>query len=407
MQYGLLGRKLSHSYSPMIHNLLGNENYELIEKEPDEIQHFLASKDFRGLNVTIPYKKTVCSLCDELTPIAKKLGAVNTVLRKIDGTLLGHNTDYFGFKTMLERSKLNIARKKVLVLGSGGVSNTVKYVLEEMFARVVIISRTGENNYSNLHLHKDAAIIVNTTPVGMFPNNGQSPIDLEQFPLVEAVFDLIYNPLRTQLLLQALQRHIIAENGLWMLVAQAAESHCMFTGAALDMDRIEQVYQAVHRNIRNIILIGMPGSGKSTIGYKLSQILSKPFTDTDDTVVQLAGKTITDIFLNNGEIEFRKLETQAISHAGKLSGHVIATGGGCVTQPENYCKLSQNGTIYWLQRDLIKLACANRPLMRSTTAETLYTERKESYAVWADHIIDNNNTLDEAIAQILSMEAQI
>ena len=220
---GLLGRKLAHSYSPQIHSQFGNYSYALFEKEPEEIEGFLKNGDYTGINVTVPYKKAVLPFLDEVSPVAKRLGAVNTVIRT-DGKLIGHNTDYFGFQAMVKSSGLDVAGKKVLVLGSGGASNTARAVLEELGSRVVVISRSGEDNYQNLHLHKDASIIVNTTPVGMYPDTESSPVDLAQFPILEGVLDVIYNPARTKLLMDAQDRGLVAVNGLLMLVAQAKEA---------------------------------------------------------------------------------------------------------------------------------------------------------------------------------------
>ena len=237
MKCGLLGRKLGHSYSPQIHAQLGSYSYDLFEKEPEEVADFLQNGNFTAINVTIPYKKTVMPYCGSLTPRAIAMGSVNTIVRRPDGSLLGHNTDYFGFSSMVRRSGLEPSGKKVLVLGSGGASVTAVAVLKEMGANVVVISRSGEDNYENLHRHADAAILCNCTPVGMYPNNGVSPVDLTRFPRLEGVLDMIYNPARTALLLQAERLGLVAENGLWMLVAQAKEAAEWFTGSSLADER--------------------------------------------------------------------------------------------------------------------------------------------------------------------------
>ena len=242
MQCGLLGRKLSHSYSPQIHGCLGGYNYSLFEIEPQDMDDFFKRRDFTGINVTIPYKKEVIHYCDELSDCAKKVGAVNTIVRRSDGSLIGHNTDYFGFLSMVKRCGLYVENKKALVLGSGGASATVSVVLEELGAQVVIISRSGENNYSNLEKHKDASVIVNTTPLGMYPNVDSAPIDLTQFPKIEGVLDLIYNPARTRLLQQAEKLGLTTQNGLWMLVAQAKESAQWFTGKEISDNLILDIY---------------------------------------------------------------------------------------------------------------------------------------------------------------------
>lgn len=401
---GLLGRKLSHSYSPAIHSFLGDYNYLLYEKEPHEVGDFLRNADFTGINVTIPYKKDVIPYCDTLSPVAAKLGAVNTIVRRSDGTLIGHNTDYYGFLSMTEHAGLNLRGKKALVLGSGGASNTVCLVLKELGCQVVVISRNGSENYGNIQNHSDASLIVNTTPVGMYPNNGQCLVDLDNFPVLEGVFDLIYNPSRTQLLLQAAERGLVAENGLWMLVAQAKESAQWFTGQPNADDLIGTIYTKLSTQMQNTILIGMPGSGKSTVGQRLADKLGKTFVDSDQEVTKLAQKSIPEIFSQSGEDGFRQLETTVLAQLGKKSGLVIATGGGCVTRPENYPLLHQNGRIYWLQRNIEQLPTNGRPLSQSGKLAEMYQLRKPLYAKFADHLIDNNETAEDAAMKILALE---
>ncbi len=407
MKCGLLGRRLSHSYSPQIHSLLGTYSYTLYEKEPQELEEFLKHGDFTGLNITIPYKKDVIAYCAELTPTAQKLGAVNTLVRSADGSLMGHNTDYFGFSAMVERSGLSVAGKKVLVLGSGGASMTAVAVLQELGAECVVISRTGPNNYGNLSRHDDAAILVNTTPVGMFPNGGTSPVALSQFPKLEGVLDLIYNPARTQLLQEAEQRGLVAENGLWMLVAQAWESAQWFTGHSLDAKKIAQIHRFLRNKTENTILIGMPGCGKSTIGKLLSEKTGKPNIDADDVIVQRAGMSIPEIFDRIGEAGFRALETQVLRELGALSGSIIATGGGCVTRMENYPLLHQNGHIVWLQRNLQDLPTDGRPLSQAKSLSAMYDARKPLYEQFADCIVDNQSSPESTVCAILSMEEQL
>lgn len=397
MKCGLLGRKLVHSYSPQIHSLLGNYEYSLFEKEPEELAEFLHSRDFTGLNVTMPYKKDVIPYLDELTPIAQKLGAVNTIVRK-DGKLIGHNTDYFGFQTLVQKSGLCPNSKKCLVLGSGGASKTAEAVLAEMGAEVIIISRSGENNYGNLQQQEDAAILVNTTPVGMYPNTGISPVDLGSFPQLEGILDVVYNPARTQLLLDAEKHSIPAMNGLYMLVAQAKEASQWFTDSSLPDTEIDRVYGILKAQMENIVLIGMPGCGKSTVGQMLATISGRRFVDADKEIEQTAQKTIPTIFAEDGEEAFRIIETRVLKELGKQSGLVIATGGGCVTREENYPLLHQNSTIYWLQRELGKLPTDGRPL--SGNLEAMYQIRKPLYARFADHIIDNNSTIEHTLSQM-------
>ena len=402
MNCGLLGRKLGHSYSPQIHSRLGNYSYVLFEKEPEELEAFLKHGDFTGINVTIPYKKDVIPYLDELSPAARKMGAVNTIVRRSDGTLFGHNTDYFGFASMVKKSGLDVAGKKVLVLGSGGASNTAVEVLKELGAKAIVISRHGENNYNNLDRHTDAAVIVNATPVGMYPHNGESPVDLDLFPHLEGVLDLIYNPARTQLLLDAENRNITSVNGLWMLVAQAKEASEYFTGNNLDDTCISKIHRKLKDKMQNIVLIGMPGCGKTTIGQLLAEKTGKVFADADAEIVRLAGKSIPDIFAQDGEEAFRHWETKALEQLGKQSGLILSTGGGCITKERNYPLLHQNGTIFWLQRSLDILPTDGRPLSQANKLSELYAVRKPMYEAFADSAVDNNGSPEDTVRTILS-----
>lgn len=401
MQCGLLGAKLAHSYSPQIHQSLGNYSYRLFEVEEAHIAQFLNNTDFRGLNVTIPYKKTVIPFCQQLSPQAQKIGAVNTIVRRDDGTLIGHNTDYFGFMSMAQKSGLSFTGKKVLVLGSGGASNTVCTVLKELQANYVVISRNGENSYNHLHLHQDCAIIVNATPVGMYPNTGISPIDLSLFPKLEGVLDLIYNPAKTKLLQDAESRHLTAMNGLWMLVAQAKESAQWFTGCKIDNSHIERIYCALQTQMRNIVLVGMPGCGKSTIGHALGKALNRPFVDADDEIVKTAGISIPEIFVQSGEAGFRAIETQVLQQITAKSGTVIATGGGCVTRSENIPLLRQNSIVIWIQRPLEALPVDGRPLSQANMLGLLYEKRRPLYETASDWAIENKDSIEDAVDKIL------
>ena len=401
MKSGLLGRKLGHSYSPQIHAHLGDYSYDLFEREPEAVEEFLKNGDFTAINVTIPYKKTVMPYC-RLTETAKYMGSVNTIIRQPDGSLLGHNTDYFGFTSMVRRSGLDPKGKKCLVLGSGGASVTAVAVLKEMGAKVIVISRSGQNNYGNLHLHADAAIICNTTPVGMYPNTGASPIDLTQFPMLEGVLDMIYNPTRTKLLMDAEALGLTSSNGLWMLVAQAKEAADWFLNRKLPDSLIQTVYDKMRLQMENIILIGMPGCGKSSIGRRLANVTGKDFIDADEALVQAFGKDIPTIFAEEGEAGFRIKETEILSQLGKLSGKIIATGGGCVTKAVNYRLLHQNGTTFWLKRDLDKLPADGRPLSQTTRLSDMYNLREPLYQTFADHTIDNNGSAEDTVAAIIA-----
>ena len=399
MKCGVLGRKLGHSYSPQIHKHLGDYEFHIFEKEPEELVDFLQNGDFSGTNVTIRYKKDVIPYLDEISPIAQKLGAVNIIVRR-NGKLIGHNSDHFGFQSMVEKSGLSPAGKKCLVLGSGGASVTVQSVLKDFGAQVVVISRSGENNYDNLHLHADAAIIVNTTPLGMYPHTGQAPLNVAQFPQLEGVLDIVYNPARTQIMLDVEKLGTPTMNGLWMLVAQAKEAAEWFTNSVISDEKISEIYEILRQQMENIVLIGMPGCGKSTVGKQLAEITGKEFVDADEKIAQLAGKSIPEIFAEDGEEVFRSFETKALEELGKRSGLVIATGGGCVTKERNYPLLHQNGTIIWLKRGLDQLPTDGRPLSQAGDLAKMYEIRRPMYEAFADHAIDNNDSVTDTVRAI-------
>lgn len=400
MKCGLLGRKLGHSYSPQIHAHLGEYPYDLFEKEPEDVEDFLRNGDFTAINVTIPYKQTVMPFCAELSPMARRIGAVNTIVRRKDGSLIGHNTDYFGFLSTVRRTGLDPAGKKVLIIGSGGASKPAIAVLEELGANVVVITHK-ENTPDTLAKHSDCAILVNATPVGMYPNAGVSPVDLSLFPRLEGVIDMIYNPARTKLLLDAEDRGLVAENGLWMLVAQAKEAAEWFLNDKINDDVIESIHRQLRLQMENIILVGMPGCGKSTVGKLLAEKLGRDFVDADSEITASAGITIPEIFARSGEEGFRQIETQVLSELGKKSGLVIATGGGCVTQPRNYPLIHQNGTILWLTRDLDQLPTDGRPLSQVGKLELMYHIRKPLYELFSDGSVSNNTTPQDCAAAIL------
>lgn len=401
MRYGLLGQKLSHSYSPQIHTALAGYDYELIQIEPEALGCFMDTADFAGINVTIPYKKAVLPYCTSLSPQARRLGAVNTIVKQADGSLWGHNTDYFGFQEMVRISGINIQNKKVLILGTGGAGVTASAVLSDLGANVVFISRNGENNYENLHLHADASLIVNATPVGMYPNNGISPVCVAAFPSLEGVLDLIYNPSKTELLLQAEERGIVALNGLYMLVAQAKESAEYFCGAKIPDGKIAEVYTKLKMQMENIVLIGMPGAGKSTIGTLLAEKLNRKFVDTDQLLIQRVSMSIPDYMKKYGLEKFREEESEILRKICKESGLVIATGGGCVTRPENYGAIRQNGTVVWIKRDISLLPTEGRPLSQTSSLQDMYEARSPLYSRFASLHINNDTTTEDTADAIL------
>ena len=344
---------------------------------------------------------------DALSPAAQKIGTVNTIVRRADGSLFGHNSDYFGFVSLVKHSGIAVADKKVLVLGSGGTSNMVVTALRDLSAVPIVISRSGENNYDNLERHADASVIVNTTPVGMYPNTGISPIDLRLFPKLEGVLDVVYNPAKTKLLLDTEALGIPNANGLWMLVAQAKEASEYFTGKKLSDEVIGKIHRTLSHQMKNLILIGMPGCGKSTIGAALAQRLGRKFVDADEEVVKSAGKSIPEIFGQDGEEAFRQWETAALNSLGKQSGLVIATGGGCVTQNHNFAALHQNGYIIWLERDLTLLPTDGRPLSQSNRLEEMYKLRKPMYEAFADIRVENAGNPEQTVKEILSQLGEL
>ncbi len=401
LKCGLLGRKLGHSYSPQIHSMLNDYEYLLFEKEPEELEDFLRCGEFDGLNVTIPYKKSVIPYCAELSESARAIGSVNTIIRRPDGSLYGDNTDAFGFESLINSSGISVAGKKALVLGSGGASVTVCAVLKKLGAgEVIVISRKGENNYDNISNHADAGIIVNATPVGMYPNNGEKAVDLSTFKNLSGVLDVVYNPARTAILLQAEELGIPGACGLHMLVAQAKRSSELFTGSKIADSEISRIESVLSRQMQNIVIIGMPGSGKTTVANRLGELLGRKVCDTDAEIVSRAGMSIPEIFEKFGEEHFRKLETEVMADVGKLGGLIISTGGGCITRAENYPLLHQNGTIVWIKRDLDRLERDGRPISMKTDLTELYAKRREHYERFADICVDNNGSIDETVSFI-------
>lgn len=401
LRCGLLGERLGHSYSPALHRMLGDYEYRLYEKAPEELAEFLQGGDFHGLNVTIPYKKAVVPFCAALSDEARAIGSVNTLVRQSDGSLFGDNTDAFGFRALLRRLAVEPAGKKALVLGGGGAGVCAAYVLRQAGAEVTVISRSGADNYENLHRHRRAQLIVNATPVGMFPHNGESPLSLARFPQLEGVADLIYNPARTALLLEAERLGIPHAGGLTMLAAQAQRASELFQRRTLPDDAAERAERALAAEMENIILVGMPGCGKSTLAAMLGERLHRPVLDADREIERAAGMTIPDIFARFGEAHFRALETETLAALGRRSGCVIATGGGAVLREENYPLLHQNGRILHIRREVSLLPTAGRPVSESRDLRQLERERLPRYRRFADDTIDNNGSAEDALRQIL------
>lgn len=396
--YGLIGEKLRHSYSKIIHEKLGFYAYELFPLQKTELEPFLKSNKWQGLNVTIPYKQAVIPFCDSLSAAAKKIGSVNTLVRRADGSIHGDNTDFFGFLAMARKAKISFAGKKVLIFGSGGTSLTVQYAVGENGGSPIVISRSGENTYKNLSRHSDADILVNTTPLGMYPDTEKSPVDLVRFPSCTAVLDVIYNPFYTRLLLQADALGIPNIGGLHMLVAQAKKACEIFTGKTIADNKIDDIRDDIQKSLMNIVLIGMPGSGKSTIGKALARALNLRFVDTDSEIEKEICMPIPAFFKTKGETAFRKLEAAQAQLLGRESQQVIATGGGMIKDVENYARLKQNGILIFLDRDLNLLATKGRPLSKDNEAlKNLYEERIDLYQSFADYTVDSNGTIENAV----------
>ena len=399
--YGLLGRKLGHSWSVPIHTALGCAGYRLIELEPGELEGFLAQPNIGGLNVTIPYKRDVMPFCDVIDDAARAIGSVNTLTRRADGKLYAFNTDAAGFCWMAKRAGIDFTGRKAVILGSGGASLTAQAMAKRLGAReVVVISRSGENNYGNLDRHADAEIVVNTTPVGMYPNTGVSPVDLSSFSRCEGLLDVIYNPRRTALLMQAEARGIPCSDGLPMLVAQAKAAEEHFFEKAIPDSENERILALLRRECTNIVLIGMPGCGKTTVGQALAALTGREAIDIDQRIVEKAGRSIPEIFAAEGEAAFRALEREVTAEVGKLSGKILLTGGGVVKDRRNYAPLHQNGRIYQLVRSLDALPTDGRPLSQGADLSAMWAERAPLYTAFRDAAMDNNGTVEDTAATI-------
>ena len=409
---GLIGEHLTHSFSAIIHKELSDYSYGLFELEPNKVGEFVKSGELDAFNVTIPYKKAVMPFLDRISDKARRIGAVNTVVRREDGSLDGYNTDYFGFDRMITASGIEVKGKKVIVLGSGGASLTVQTVLADRGAKeITVIGRSLENNYNNIARNYDAEVIVNTTPVGMYPGNGDRPIILENFKKCEGVLDLIYNPAKTALLLDAEKLGIPHMNGLYMLVAQAVRAYELFTDRVAEENIIENTVKKIERDTKNIVLVGMPGCGKSTVGKILAEMLGREFYDADVEFEKMHRMTPADAINTLGESDFRHMETETLKALCKESGKVIACGGGAVTREENYPIIRQNGTVIYLKRELSMLATKGRPLSLKRNVEELYLERREAYERFSHLAVESTekprNTAEQMLLSLGYTEEKI
>lgn len=383
MRCGVLGEHLGHTFSPMIHNLLTDYSYDIIEKAPEDVESFVKSREYDAYNVTIPYKKAVMPFLDVISPEAQKLGAVNTVVNK-NGKLYGYNTDYFGFSHMIDLSGIDISGKKAMVFGTGGAAVTICAVLRDRGVGELVSISIEDNNIETLSKHPDTQVIVNCTPVGMYPKNGASPVDLALFPNCIGVLDIVYNPSKTALVLDAERRGMVAVSGLSMLVAQAVKAFEFFTDHPAEYDVCEKIVAAIEAQTKNIVLIGMPGCGKSTVGRLIAKKLDRPFFDADAEFAKTYNVTPAEVITQKGEEAFRLMEHEIAKELGKMSGTVIACGGGIVTREYNYDPLHQNSTIVFLERELSNLSTKGRPLSQSNSLQALYDARIDAYCRFAD-----------------------
>lgn len=408
MEYGCIGKKLPHSFSKIIHEKIGDYSYKLVELTEEELPKFMEKRDFKAINVTIPYKEAVMPYLYEMSDTAKSIGAVNTVVNR-DGRLYGYNTDFYGMTALIKKNGIDFNGKKVAVLGTGGTSKTANAVAKSLGATSVIkVSRNKTDStvtYNELYSeHTDIDIIINTTPVGMFPQIYASPVDLSRFSSLSGVIDAVYNPLETKLISDAKKQVIPAESGLYMLVGQAIKAYEIFMNKTAPENLLDNIFNDIKSQKQNIVLIGMPGSGKTTIGQAVAKKLGRDFVDSDDEIKNIIKTEISDYFSQYGEENFRDAETQVIKDIAKRSGTVIATGGGAVLRHENIDALKMNGIIYFLDRPLSQIVpTSDRPTASSREAiEKRYNERYEIYKSSSDKIITVTGVVEDAVTQIES-----
>ncbi|MCQ2798723.1 MAG: shikimate dehydrogenase [Bacilli bacterium] len=409
MEYGLIGAKLGHSYSPEIYKEMVGFNYTLNEIKEEDIKAFLDKRDFKGINVTIPYKQTVLPYVDYIDDAVKAIGACNTIVNR-DGKLCVYNTDAPGFEALVLRSGIQIKDKKVAILGAGGASKPAQYILKKLGAKEILVTdmRDVPGCIKNEELPEDIDVLVNTTPCGMYPKNDTIAIDIDRFPNLEGVIDIVYNPLKTPLVLEAEKRGIKAEAGLYMLVAQAYHAAQIYLGKELDYSLIEKTYQHLRNDKKNIVLIGMPTSGKTSVGKELAKSFNKQFVDIDEEIVKKIGMEISEFFKLNGEKAFRDIEEEVVSEVAKHPSQIIATGGGSILREKNVDHLRQNGTLYFLDRPLEKLiTTSSRPLSSDREAlKKRYEERYGIYSSVADIKIDASGTIEDSVKAILEKEGK-
>ena len=403
MKFGLLGRTLGHSFSPRIHSALGNTNYELFEREPSQLQGFFADPELQGINITIPYKVNALEACDVVDPRAERIGCVNTMVRN-DGKWHGYNTDYDGFVFTLQHAGIDVSDKECIILGDGASSATVHVALEDLGAKnIVHLSRKTAPFYGDApNYYETAQIIINCTPIGMYPHNPANLIDITQFSKLEGVVDLIYNPRRTILLLQAEMMEIPHCDGLPFLVAQGVEAANHFQGESFGTKEIEQILRDMRREKENIILIGMPGVGKTTVGKALGEEMSRTCIDVDHELEKEIGDISTYI-TEQGEPAFREKEAEVIAKFGTQTGLIISTGGGCVTVPKNFAHLRQNGRIYQLTQPVENLSTSGRVLSSGgiERLRELEATRTPMYESFAQCIVEHNRNAPETVSAIL------
>ncbi len=407
MKYGCIGEHLSHSFSKEIHNELCDYEYEIKEIPKDELKSFMEKKEFDAINVTIPYKELVIPHLYYISDEAKMIGAVNTIVNK-GGRLYGYNTDFLGMRSLILKNEMDLNGKKVLILGTGGTSKTAHAVSESLGAREIITVSRKESDmaidYDEMYkCHKDAEYIINTTPVGMYPDIYHTPVDLKEFNSLKGVVDAIYNPLSSSLVSEAKRMGVKACGGLYMLVKQAAYAAEKFIDTVISEEKSDKVYEKIFSQKQNIVLIGMPSSGKTTIGEKLSEILNRKVVDTDELIVQKENMEITEIFSKYGEEYFRNCEKEVIADISSKSGLIISTGGGCILNEENIRNLKMNGRVYFIDRSLENLtATKSRPLSSDVEAlKKRYEERYDIYMKSCDKRIENNASLEDAIEKIM------